>query len=388
MTSFSRIGVHEIRTDCRFYTGYKPCHKHDGCPDCDVYQPRGEQLLIIKLGAMGDVLRTKAILPALKAAHPCSWVVWLTAPGSEPLVRDPLVDEVRVLDTAGILALRGRRFAKIFCLDKDAEAVRLAAELDAELRYGFAPTAYNTITVWNEGAMEALRLGLSDELKYHINRKTVPEIVADCCELPHAGDRYTLTLATEARQEADRVVANLGIPPGRRILGLNTGCGPVFATKGWHPDRMTELLQLAAAREDVAVLLLGGRREEALHGELMRRAGVLAGARVFDAGNHNSLPVFFALLERCDAVVTADTLALHAALALGRPVVALFGPTSPVEVELFGLGTKVVTPFACSPCYLKQCPMELPCMDALPAARVWEAVECVLAAHGDHAPAS
>ncbi len=385
MTSFSRIDKDQLRTDCRFYTGYKPCHKNDGCPGCDEYRPRGEQLLVIKLGAMGDVLRTKAILPALKAAHPVSWIVWLTAPGSEVLARDPLVDEVRVLDTEGVFALRGRRFAKLLCLDKDAHAVRLSAELDAEQRYGFAPTLYNTITVWNEGAMEALRMGLSDELKFRLNRKPMQQIVAECCELPWAGDRYGLEISEEARRDAAAVWDSLGLPRGRQVVGLNTGCGPVFATKGWHADRMEEFLRDAAAREDVTMLLLGGRREETLHRHLMERAGPLAGRAVFDAGNRHSLEVFFALLERCALVVSADTLALHAAVALGRPVVGLFGPTSAAEVDLYGQGEKVVTDFSCAPCYLKKCPMGLPCMEALSAARVWGAAERVLAGRAGHA---
>ena len=60
---------------------------------------------------------------------------------------------------------------------------------------------------------------------------------------------------------------------------------------------------------------------------------------------------FAALLGHCDVVVTGDTLAMHLALALGRRTVVLFGPTSAAEIELYGLGEKVVPDMACLSCY-------------------------------------
>lgn len=380
--TFANIPISAIRTDCRHYSGYKPCKKHDGCPDCPHHAPRGEQILIIKLGAMGDVLRTKSLLPALKRAHPTSWIVWLTNPGSEALARDPLVDEVRAFTLEGITALEGRRFARLLCLDKDAHAVALSARLEADVRQGFAPTAYNTITVWNDASAEALRLGLSDELKYRISRKTVPRILHDMAELDYDGCDYGLTLGDAARAEAADLVARLGLPKGRRIVGVNTGCGPVFETKAWTRDGFAELLASLGRRDDVAMLLLGGPREEALHAELMRRAGDMAGRVVFDAGNHNPLERFFAVVERCDVVLSSDSLAMHVAIALKRPVVAFFGPTCAHEVDLFGRGEAIVTDFSCSPCYLKRCDKQPTCMQAMSAGTVEAAVLRVLGRAG------
>lgn len=379
MGSFATIRRDEIRTDCRFYTGYKPCGKHDGCPDCPHYAPRGGQVLVIKLGAMGDVLRTKAILPALRRRHPDAWLVWLTAPGSEPLVRDPLVDEIRPLTLEGVLALEGRTYSHLYSLDKDAHAVSLAARFNAGRRYGFAPTPYNTIDVWNEASMHALRLGLSDDLKFRQNTKTVPEIVAEMCELDDSGGRYTLTLGEEARAAArahwTRATAPLA---GRRILGLNTGCGPVFATKGWTEENMAGLIRMVGERDDVGLALLGGPRETGLHARLLAEAGPHAQNAVVDMGTHHPLEVFFGLVEQCDVLLTADTLALHVALALGRPVVAWFGPTCHQEIDLFGLGEKLVTDFPCSPCYLKSCPKPVFCLSALAPETVLAAADRVL----------
>lgn len=383
MTSFANIQLHEIKHDCRFYNGYKPCNKFDGCPDCPHYQPRGEQILVIKLGAMGDVLRCKSILPALKREHPQSWIVWITNPGSEAIARDPLVDEILTLSQEGLLALEGRHFSRLICLDKDKHAVALAERIDADRRQGFAPTPYNSITVWNEAAMYALRLGLSDDLKFRHNRKSMPEIVAEACELPTNPEPYALTIPADADARAAVRWAQIfgGEPPaGRPVLGLNTGCGPVFATKGWPRENMAEFIRLAGERQDVTIVLFGGPREKELHRYLMESAGDLAGRAVFDAGIDNSLEVFFGLVDRCDLLLSSDSLAMHIGIALRKPVIVWLGSTCEQEIDLYGRGEKLVTDFPCSPCYLKACPQPVFCMSALSAATVLAAVDRSLAA--------
>ncbi len=379
--TFATIGLDEIKLDCRHYTGYKPCRQHEGCPGCPHYAPRGDQVLVIKLGAMGDVLRTKSILPGLRRQHPGCWLVWLTDPGSEAIVRDPLVDEIRAFTPSGLGALEGRHFSRIACLDKDAHALALSARLPADFRQGFAPTPHNTVTIWNEGAMEALRLGLSDEFKFRINRKTAPHIVHDMLGLEFHNDRFRLHVADAARREARAILDGIEIPRNRPIVGLNTGCGPAFATKGWTVDGMVELIRILAAR-DLAILLLGGPREAEVHRELLSACSDQAGTELFDSGTHNPLETFFALVEACSVIVTSDSLAMHVATALDRGIVAFFGPTCEQEVDLHGLGEKIVTDFPCSPCYLKSCDKSPTCMQALRGSTVAEAVQRVLHARG------
>lgn len=378
MTSFADIRPEQIRFDCRFYSGYKPCHRHDGCPDCREFRPRGTEILIIKLAAMGDVLRTKSLLPGLKRRYPESWITWLTAPGSEALVRDPLVDEIRTLTPRGLGALDGRRFHFLACLDKDAEALALSRRLQAGRKAGYAPTDFNTVTVWNSGAIYALQLGLSDDLKYRRNRLTHPQILYRMLELDYEGDGYGLTVPEAARATVAARAAELRLAAGRPRVGLNTGCGPVFRTKQWTVEAMAELATRLVRHHTADVVLLGGPSERALHADILARIEPDVRPHVLDSGTDNPLEVFFAIVETLDVVATADTLAMHVAIALQRPVVAWFGPTCEQEVDLFGRGEKIVTDYACSPCYLKTCDVRPSCMQALTAARVEEAVARVL----------
>jgi heptosyltransferase-2 len=155
------------------------------------------------------------------------------------------------------------------------------------------------------------------------------------------------------------------------LIGINPGAGRVFANKAWRPEGYVELMGEVGGRvADARFLLLGGADEAGLIGRL-RAAG---GARALSVGTHHPLGVFAALIERCGVVVSGDTLAMHLAVGVGRRSVAIFGPTCPQEIDLFGLGEKIVTPIGCSPCYLHACDKSPTCQDMIPTRTVVEAV--------------
>ena len=101
-------------------------------------------------------------------------------------------------------------------------------------------------------------------------------------------------------------------------------------------------------------------------------------ATLIDTGCHNSLREFFSLLSLSDILISSDTLALHAALALKKKVVGLFGPTSASEIELYGRGEKVVAPVSCRCCYLPDCDVEPNCMESITPEMVFGAVKKLL----------
>ena len=75
-----------MKTDCRLLLGDRPCVWGGKCEGCEHYARKGEHIVIIKLAAAGDVLRTTSILAPLKRAHPNSYITWLTDPAALPLV--------------------------------------------------------------------------------------------------------------------------------------------------------------------------------------------------------------------------------------------------------------------------------------------------------------
>ena len=119
------------------------------------------------------------------------------------------------------------------------------------------------------------------------------------------------------------------------------------------------------------MLLLGGEDEKELISMLVEKSG----GKAISTGTDNTLHDFFALVDLCDIVVSGDTLAMHTALGLKKKAVAIFGPTSSAEIEMYGRGTKIATPLKCACCYLTDCNVRPDCMTSIPFERIMKAVE-------------
>ena len=86
------------------------------------------------------------------------------------------------------------------------------------------------------------------------------------------------------------------------------------------------------------------------------------------------LLTFFAMVALCDLVVCGDTMAMHAALGLKKNVVAIFGPTSYNEIEMYGRGIKIVS-MECNCCYKPDCNKKVKCMDKVSVENVLDAIQ-------------
>ena len=123
-------------------------------------------------------------------------------------------------------------------------------------------------------------------------------------------------------------------------------------------------------------MLLGGPEDQADHALLSERLGGLVETTPVDQG----LEVGAAQVDRCDVVVTGDSLGMHMAIALEKHVVAWFGPTSPQEIDLYDRGIKLLADVGCAPCWKPECDQQLPCNTVLPADLIGRAVSDCLAA--------
>jgi len=154
------------------------------------------------------------------------------------------------------------------------------------------------------------------------------------------------------------------------VVGVNPGAGKRWKFKKWTDSGYLKLIEALSSR-GIKVLLLGGADEK----ELINMLAEKSKGRAVSAGTDNSLLDFFALVNLCDIVVSGDTLALHTALGLKKNAVAIFGPTSAAEIEMYGRGAKVVTPAGCACCYLTDCSVRPDCMTQVTFERVMNAVK-------------
>jgi heptosyltransferase-2 len=183
----------------------------------------------------------------------------------------------------------------------------------------------------------------------------------------------SLEVSEEERRKAAQSFAKFGVR--KNVLRVAIGAGASYGSaKCWPPPRFAELASRLQAQSDADIVLFGTPVEAAVSNAIsagMRRAPIDLTGKTATA----DLP---ALLSQCHLFIGNDSGAMHVAAAVGLPVVAIFGPTDP-------FGTAPVTPLCkvvqekpyCSPCFLRRCPTDHRCMNAVTpdmveaAARHW-----------------
>jgi heptosyltransferase II len=159
------------------------------------------------------------------------------------------------------------------------------------------------------------------------------------------------------------------------IFGLNPGAeyGPA---KRWPVEKFIAAAKEIQSRTNCVWLLYGGKSDEAAAAQIQSAIGNRQSA--INLSGQTSLRELMSLLKLCRVLLTNDTGPMHVAAALGTPVVVPFGSTSP---ELTGPGLPgdprhrlLKSDVPCSPCFLRECPIDFRCMNGISVGRVVESV--------------
>ena len=368
-----------LKPDCRHFPGDRPCrfNKESGqlCDGCPHYANAGKRILVIKLAALGDVLRTTVILPGIKAEFPDSTITWLTVPGALDLLKgNPLIDELWALDAEAALRLTVREFDVVFSPDADPHAATLAAAVRATEKRGMVLHPRGHVRPANPEAETWLEMGAFDQLK-KANQRTYQELIYRTLKLGYERQEISLALNNGERAWAREFLAQQAKPAdpggGRPIIGLNLGGGGRWKKKQWKPQHFVSFGRAVIETLGCRLLLIGGRQEARLLDELKRKLPM----GVLSSGPDRSLRETAGLIGQCGVIVTGDSLALHVASALQVPTVVLLGPTSAAELEMYGRGERIVAPIGCVNCYLTDCAVDPDCMQLIEAESVLAAVQ-------------
>jgi ADP-heptose:LPS heptosyltransferase len=353
----------DYRPACLHFRGHVPCrpHKERGvhCRDCPEFVLREGRILLIKLGAAGDVLRTTPLLRPLRRDYPRHTLTWLTY---SPELLPSLVDDPLRFDAGGVLWARKTPFDLLINLDKDREACALASEVDARRKLGFVLGPDGICRPADPGpARDKYLTGLFDDVNQACRLSYLQEIFA-ICGYEFAGEEYVLDRPEPA--------PHLDLPQGGAKVGLNTGCGGRWTSRLWPEEHWVELARRLLVDGD-AVILLGGPAEDAKN----RRLAAATGAAY---PGHFDLRTFCGLVDRCDLVVTAVTMAMHIALGLGKKLVLFNNIFNPYEFELYGRGRILAPERPCTCFFQPHCLQETSCMETLRPETAHRAVRLLL----------
>lgn len=358
--------------DCRHFNGYKPCGKSEICDSlCPHMNIPTIRILLVHLEALGAVVRSTALLPAIRRKYPGCHITWVTQKPAERLLENnPYLDRVLTTAADDLLKLGALEFDIAFVVDKSLKATGVLRSTRVDLIYGFrADSRTGAIEPATAAAEELWKIGLSDHIKFHVNRKPEVQLIHEALELGSwQRDEYALKLNEfELRLTRDRRTGWKG-GKDRLIVGLNTGCAATIPHKKLTIEKHRELAS-RLIESGHRVVLLGGREDA------VRNQRIAHGLDVIQSPTDAGLRDGIVSIAACDVVVTGDSLGMHLAIALEKWTVAWFGPTCSHEIDLFDRGEAVLTEASCSPCWKRSCERTPMCYDLVSIDRLVAAVE-------------
>lgn len=367
-----------LKTDCIHFPGDRPCwpNKQFGktCDNCEYYKPLKEKILIIKFDAIGDVLRTTSILPAVKRKYPESHITWLTKSNATDIfIGNEYIDEVLAVENTFTLPkLLSQNFDLILHPDASPVSSAYAKIISAKEKLGFTLDEKGKVVPLNDEAIEWFEMGAFDQLK-KANTKTYQQIIHSLLKLEYKRDEILLNLTESEKIFRDKFYTDNKLNRYKYLVGINTGGSRRWKYKKWRLDGFKDVIQELEKHPEVGVLLFGGEIESDLIDELKSFS-----KNVINTGTKNSLREFFALIDLVDVLITGDTLALHAATALKKKVICLFGPTSSAEIEDYGRIIKVIPDMDCLVCYKQDCDFVPNCMEKITSDMVIEQIKNII----------
>lgn len=340
------------------------------CSDCTHYEPVQTRILIVKLGASGDVLRTTSILGSMKELYPQSHITWICGGSSFDFIQHtPLIDQPLKVCDESLTLLHHMEFDICVNFDLDPLATAITGQVTASERKGYGRTPRGEVIAFEPSGEEWLEMSLWDDRK-SANTKTYQAHMRNIIQAQDTNHPILVPLLPSMMEEAEMFAENFGLLDGP-VIGLNVGAGHRWQHKKWTVEGFVSLAEKIHEEHHAKLLILYGPEDEVRAQEVFSSLTV----PYIDAGLRESMLEFFAILNLCDVVVTGDTFALHASLGLGKRVVCFVGPTSSSELELYGQGVILQGKIDCLGCYLTRCDKEPYCMELLTADEVYQAVK-------------
>jgi len=364
----------QLRSNCRHFTGYRPCKHGCECEGCRHFSPDGPSVLILKMNQLGNIVKTTPILHALRKKYENPSLCWMASPaGCKLLANSPLIDEVLTTNADDLLYCQVRKWDLVLGLEADRQVAAIATSMNAAKKFGFGLNEHAKLWPLGPESEYLYSLNLSNQVRFRENRRAYHELYFDMLGVPYEGEEYEIHPAEQDFAYADHLLRSLDLVHDGPIVGLNTGGNAArFETKQWTIDGFVHLARMLHQQLNAKVVLLGGPAEGARNAEILSRTRDCA----VDSGCDHSILQFCAFLARLSCVVSGDAFGLQAAVAVKTPTVGIFGPTPPGEIAMFGRGRKVVTDLDCSPCYLRNasdCPRGADCMERITVEEVFAA---------------
>lgn len=339
-----------------------------------------KRILVLRYRFIGDTILTVPFLRNLRYAEPDSYIAWVVAPLSSDVISGiPYVDELIYWDPITIHAdskgthktlgskidfikmLRKKKFDKVYVLKRSLSSAIMAYLTGAKERIGFA----------TEGRGFLLTKGVKYNHNQHEVQNFLDVLRADGIEV--RDDYLEAWLTKEEIGVAEKFFNERGL--GEKTLAIH----PFAANpkRAWHIDNFIQISN-RLGEKGFRTIFFGGSKEKSLKDYIKANAKFDPVISIGDTSIRETM----AILKRCKALLCNDSGIMHLAAALDIPLVALFGPQSPVKFGPYSKKARVIyKAFPCSPCkqkFFKECepsPRMTPmCVEAISVEEVFKEV--------------
>ena len=337
----------KYNTKCKFFNEKYACDTlssegYESCEECKFNQEYSKKILIIKLGAMGDVLRTTCILPALKKKYGEDILIyWMTNTESVDLLKNNhLIDKILPYNPENLLRIQQEKFDILFSLEINTPATLFANLVNASEKFGYYFNNGST-ACFNSGAEHYLDTAFLHHMKLK-NKKTYQQLIFHACNLQ---DHYTkqrpiFNLNQKHLDFAKRFKNNNNIKDNEEIIGINIGSADRWKSKFWNNEKVKQLIrQLRGCK----IIILGGPNEVEKQQELiddMKQENIF----LLKNNPENSIDEFASIVNLCNKIICGDTMTLHLASALEKQIIALFFANPHWEIEDYEYLKKIFSP--------------------------------------------
>lgn len=337
------------------------------------------KILIRGANWIGDAVMTIPAIKQIRCLYPDAHITLLTRPWAEGIFQDAdLVDEILAVEdrNAGLKEvirqaadIRRRRFELGIIFPN---SYRSAAQLKlgrVKRTFGYSAQGRRFLLTDPVGVPK----WKNERHEVHYYLRLVETVEARLLGTEFVKDRepdISIRVSDDRVEEARFMIKAVGGKNSGRIVALGPGSANSRA-KRWDPARYAELAKKIRSAIEVDILLLGSKEDS----EIASVINGLCGGTLLDLTGKTGLGQAAGLLAAADVFVSNDMGLAHLAAAVGTPAVVIFGPTNHVTTRPYSDIAEVIRePVECSPCMLRDCPIDHRCMERISADRVFGSV--------------
>ena len=303
-----------------------------------------KKILILKIGALGDVVRTTYLLPSIIKKYGNVKIYWITSKMAFDLLKyNKYIDNLIIIDDCiKIKEIENIEFDLILSLEDEEEIFSKIEKIKYKKLSGVFRK--NSVMTYTDDLKEWFDMGLiskygkekADFLKKE-NRKSHAEIFAEGLEIEKLKPYFFNDIKTE--EEVNNTFSFL--EKEKLLIGLNLNAGKRWPSKSLRIEEGIKLIKLLLNdNKNNYILLLGGKEDLDYNQKIMENFKNFDRIKLIKPCNLNK---FSAIIKNLDILICSDTLALHLAISQSVKTVSYYAPTSAVEIDVFNLGEKVIS---------------------------------------------